>query len=46
MSENKIPKMPKIRLTNKQIIRKKELLKNEVKQINLEKTEGITNLLD
>ena len=46
MSENKIPKMPKIKLTDEQNIRKKELLKNEVKQINLEKIEGITNLLD
>ena len=46
MSENKLPKMPKVNLTDKQDARKKELLRKEVKQINLERTEGIANLLE
>ena len=45
MEKNKIPNIPKISLSKKQISRKNELLNEEVKQIKLENT-NITELLE
>ena len=45
MDKNKIPNIPKVKLSKKQITRKKELLNEEVKQIKLENT-NLTELLD
>ena len=45
MEINKIPNIPKVSLSKKQISRKNELLNEEVKQIKLENT-NITELLE
>jgi len=45
MERNKIPDMPKVKLSKEQISRKKKLLYEEIKQIKLEDT-NITKLLD
>jgi deoxyhypusine synthase len=45
MEKNNIPNMPEVKLSKTQISRKKELLKEEIKQINLENT-NITELLE
>ena len=46
MEINIIPKMPSFNLSNEQVLKKKELLKNEVKQIKLVDTKGIVDLIN
>ena len=46
MMKNKIPKMPSSNLSNDQVLRKNELLSNEVKQIILDGNHNVANLLE
>ena len=46
MKENKIPPMPKIELTKKQILRKKNLLNKPVKQISINEHSDFTTLIE
>ena len=46
MNPSKIPDMQKIELTDKQKLRKKEILRDEVKQIKLKSSRDIAKLID
>ena len=46
MKLNIIPEMPTFNLSNEQVLKKKELLKNEVKQIKLIDTKGSVDLIN